>query len=89
MLHRLRAGLEGTSGRNYGAWVSSDNWIAHALRQPMVARPGGRMIYSTGSTHVLGAALTEATGMSLHEQARERIGAPLGISAGFNATDGD
>lgn len=75
----LRAGLESTSGGGYGAWVGSRDWIAYALRRPMVARPGGPMIYSTGSTHVLGAALTEATGMSLLAQARERLGAPLGI----------
>ena len=76
----LRAGLERTSGANYGAWVSSANWVADALSRPMVAEPGGRMLYSTGSTHVLGAALAEATGKSLLAQARERIGAPLGIA---------
>ncbi|KAA5604699.1 serine hydrolase [Roseospira marina] len=76
----LRAGLEATSGAHYGAWVGSNNWIAHALRRPMVARPGGRMIYSTGSTHVLGAALTEATGKSLLAQARERLGQPMGFA---------
>lgn len=75
----LRAGLESTSGGDYGAWVNSGNWVAYALRQPMVARPGGPMIYSTGSTHVLGAALTETTGMSLLTQARERIGRPMGF----------
>lgn len=37
------------------------------------------MLYSTGTTHVLGAALAEATGDSLLAQARERLGAPLGI----------
>jgi CubicO group peptidase (beta-lactamase class C family) len=75
----LRAGLAGTSGANYGPWVNSGNWIAHALRRPMADQPGGRMIYSTGSTHLLGAALASATGKSLLLQMRERIGAPLGI----------
>ncbi|MGG7568063.1 serine hydrolase domain-containing protein [Rhodovulum sp. DZ06] len=75
----LRAGLERTSGANYGGWVSSRNWLADALSRPMVARPGGRMLYSTGSTHILGAALAEATGKSLLAQARERLGDPLGI----------
>jgi len=75
----LRAGLEGTSGRNYGAWVNSDNWVSFALRRPMVASPGGRMIYSTGTTHILGAVLTVATGKSLLEQARDVLGQPLGI----------
>lgn len=75
----LRAGLESTSGPNYGAWVGSRNWVANALRQPMVATPGGRMIYSTGSTHVLGAALAQATGTSLLAQARDRLGRPMGF----------
>ncbi|MEM9682127.1 MAG: serine hydrolase [Pseudomonadota bacterium] len=83
----LRAGLASTSGSQYGAWVHSDNWVAFVLRQPMVAQPGGRMIYSTGSTHVLGAALTEATGMSLLTQARKRIGAPMGIEIAAWKTD--
>lgn len=75
----LRAGLERTSGGNYGAWVSSRNWLADALTRPMVAEPGGRMLYSTGSTHILGAALTESTGQSLLALARERLGRPMGI----------
>lgn len=70
----LRAGLEPTSGPNYGRWVGSDNWLAFALRRPMVADPGTRMIYSTGTTHILGAALAEATGESLLDQARSRLG---------------
>ncbi|MDP5221048.1 serine hydrolase [Ruegeria sp. 2205SS24-7] len=75
----LRAGLQRTSGSNYGGWINSPNWISDALTRPMVAEPGGRMIYSTGSTHILGAALAEATGKTLLAQARERLGAPLGI----------
>lgn len=75
----LRAGLERTSGANYGAWVSSSNWVANALSRPIVAEPGTRMLYSTGSTHVLGAALAEATGQSLLAQARTRLGDPMGI----------
>lgn len=76
----LRAGLTSTSGPNYGAWVESSNWVAHALRQPMVDRPGGRMIYSTGTTHVLGAALARATDRSLLALARSRLGDPLGFA---------
>ncbi|NEX48505.1 serine hydrolase domain-containing protein [Pseudotabrizicola algicola] len=75
----LRAGLQSTSGGNYGAWVGSRNWVAAALRQPRIAPNGGRMIYSTGSTHVLGAAIAETTGQDLRRLARERLGAPLGI----------
>ncbi|MFX4295647.1 MULTISPECIES: serine hydrolase domain-containing protein [Roseobacteraceae] len=75
----LRAGLERTSGANYGAWVNSRDWLSDALSRPMVAEPGGRMLYSTGSTHILGAALAEANGLSLLAQARARIGDPMGM----------
>ena len=75
----LRAGLEPTSGPRYGAWVSSRDWVGYALTRPLVAEPGGRMLYSTGSSHVLGAALAEATGESLLAQARTRLGVPLDI----------
>ncbi|SDE48397.1 CubicO group peptidase, beta-lactamase class C family [Paracoccus isoporae] len=75
----LRGGLESTSGGNYGSWVSSANWVAYALRQPRVSPNGGRMIYSTGTTHVLGAALSRATGRSLLDLARASLGQGLGI----------
>jgi CubicO group peptidase (beta-lactamase class C family) len=75
----LRAGLERTSGEGYGPWVSSRDWVGYALDRPMVAEPGGRMLYSTGSVHVLGAVLARASGESLLAQARTRLGDPLGI----------
>jgi len=76
----MQAGLERTSGANYGNWVSSSNWVANALSRPMVADPGARMLYSTGSTHVLGAVLSEVSGESLLTLARIRLGRPLGIN---------
>ncbi|MFL4471755.1 serine hydrolase domain-containing protein [Tateyamaria armeniaca] len=75
----MQAGLERTSGANYGGWVSSANWVANALSRPFVAEPGARMLYSTGSFHVLGAVLAEVSGQSLLSLARERLGRPLGI----------
>lgn len=75
----MQAGLERTSGPKYGAWVSSADWVAHALSRPFVAEPGSRMLYSTGSFHVLGAVLSEVSGQSLLGLARTRLGTPLGI----------
>lgn len=76
----MRAGLERTSGPNYGPWVQSPNWIAHALLRPVVAEPGTRFQYSTGCFHVLGAVLATVTGRSLLELARAWLGEPLGIA---------
>lgn len=75
----MQAGLERTSGANYGGWVNSRNWVADALSRPFVAEPGEGMLYSTGSFHVLGAVLSEVTGQSLLSLARQRLGTPLGI----------
>jgi CubicO group peptidase (beta-lactamase class C family) len=78
----MRSGLETTSNRNYGRWVQSANWVRAALAQPMIDVPGGRMIYSTGSTHLLSAILTKATGMSTLAFARRTLGDPLGVVFG-------
>lgn len=75
----MQAGLERTSGANYGSWVSSRNWVQHALTRPFVAEPGGQMLYSTGSSHILSAILTRAAGRSTHALAEEWLGQPLGI----------
>lgn len=75
----MRAGLGRTSGRNYGRWVQSRDWVRHALSRPFADEPGGRMLYSTGSTHLLSAVLTEASGRSTYALARDWLGKPLGI----------
>jgi len=76
----MRAGLERTSGPFYGRWIASPDWVRYALNRPFVAEPGGAFLYSTGSYHLLGAALTAATGRSLHALARDWLGEPLGVS---------
>ena len=76
----MRPGLEGTSNRNYGAWVTSRNWVRHALARPMFAAPGEEMEYSTGNTHLLSAILTQATGKSTWQFANETLAKPLGFS---------
>ncbi|RED18589.1 serine hydrolase domain-containing protein [Pontivivens insulae] len=75
----LQAGLERTSGANYGQWVSSRNWVADALARDFVREPGAGMLYSTGSTHILGAALSVAADETLLRLMRDWIGRPLGI----------
>jgi CubicO group peptidase (beta-lactamase class C family) len=70
----MQAGLDRMSGLNYGRWVSSSNWVRTALAQPFVDEPGGAMLYSTGSTHLLSAILTRTSGRSTLELAREWLG---------------
>jgi CubicO group peptidase (beta-lactamase class C family) len=76
----MRAGLERTSGANYGRWVSSRDWVRFALARPFVDEPGGRMLYSTGNSHLLSAVLTRASGKTTLQLAREWLGEPLDIT---------
>ncbi len=70
----MQAGLQPTSGAQYGRWVSSGNWVRDALSRPFVDEPGGSMLYSTGSTHLLSAILTQVTGRSTLDNARAWLG---------------
>lgn len=75
----MRSGLERTSGRNYGSWVTSGNWVRYALSRPMQAEPGARMMYSTGDYHLLSAVLTQASGQSTLTLANEWLARPMGF----------
>ncbi|MEW9807755.1 serine hydrolase domain-containing protein [Mesorhizobium marinum] len=76
----MQAGLGRTSGPNYGRWVSSANWVRAALSEPFDGDPGGPMLYSTGSTHLLSAILTRAGGRPTLELARDWLGPVEGFS---------
>lgn len=76
----MQAGLERQSGANYGAWVSSRNWVRAALAAPFTQDPGGRMQYSTASTHLMSAILTRVTGRSTLDLARDWLGAVPGFA---------
>lgn len=83
----MRAGLESTSNRNYGNWVLSSNWVAHALSRPLVADPGTDMIYSTGSTHLLSAILAKVSGTSTKQFAEQALARPMGFGMAYWPTD--
>lgn len=83
----MQSGLETTSNRNYGKWVLSDNWIEFAIDQPLIAEPGTRMLYSTGSTHLLSAILTRATGMDTKQYAQQVLTSPLGYGMSYWSQD--
>lgn len=78
----MQAGLDRMSGANYGRWVSSRNWVRSALAAPFVDEPGGTMLYSTASTHLLSAILTKVGGKSTLALAREWLGPLDGFRIG-------
>jgi CubicO group peptidase (beta-lactamase class C family) len=76
----MRSGLEQTSGWRYETrWAESPDWVAYALSRPFIDQPGGRMIYSSGNTHLLSAILTNLSGKSTWELAASWLGEPLGV----------
>lgn len=76
----MQAGLRPTSGSVYGQWVAGRNWVRGVLGQPFEDDPGGRMLYSTGSSHLLSALLSVATGRSSLANARDWLDAVEGFS---------
>lgn len=83
----MQAGLERTSGPYYGRWVTSGNWVRAALARPFVDEPGGAMLYSTGSSHLLSAILARAGGGSTLALAREWLGPQEGFAIAAWDTD--
>ena len=83
----MQSGLETTSNRNYGKWVLSENWVEFAINQPLVAKPGTRMLYSTGSTHILSAILTRASGIDTKAFAQKHLVSKLGYSMSYWSKD--
>ena len=78
----MQAGLRSTSSGNYGAWVISNNWVEFALDQDFVSEIDGRMVYSTGTSHLLSVIITKATGMSTKAFAEKYLFEPLSIRVG-------
>jgi CubicO group peptidase (beta-lactamase class C family) len=62
------------------AMVASDNWVAYVLALPMSEEPGDRFEYCNGSSMLLSAVLSDATGVSAADFAAEVLFEPLGIS---------
>lgn len=83
----MESGLESTSNRNYGRWVVSDDWIEFALEQPLIGPPGEQMIYSTGSTHLLSAIISQVSGMDTRQFAQRYLADPLGVSVAYWSQD--
>ena len=78
----MQAGLARMSGSNYGRWVSSRNWTRFALAADFVDEPGGGMLYSTASTHLLSVILTKVSKKSTLALARDWLGPLDGFRIG-------
>jgi CubicO group peptidase (beta-lactamase class C family) len=78
----MSSGLPSTSIRNYGAWVTSADWVGYALGSELENQSGSYMTYSTGDSHLLAAVLTRATGRSLRDYAQQHLFSPVEMRIG-------
>ncbi len=75
-----------TRGQSQKSGVSIKNILS--TRASPSAAPGG-FLYNTGATHLVSAAITEASGMSTCEYAYQRLFDPLGITVEWWNRDAD
>jgi CubicO group peptidase (beta-lactamase class C family) len=79
-----KAGLATIGPPQPDDFVDPDTWIARFGELPMLAQPGERWLYNTGS-HVLSVLCARAVGRSYDEVLRTRIFEPLGMrDTGFH-----
>lgn len=76
----MTSGLQWAEGDDeYRAMYMSPDWVRHVLDRPMVEEPGQRFNYHSGASHILSAALQQATGSRTLDLARQSLFEPLGI----------
>lgn len=59
--------------------INSNDWVNYVLEKNMITEPGVKMIYDSGSSHLLSAILQKATNQKLSDFAEEVLFEPLGI----------
>jgi CubicO group peptidase (beta-lactamase class C family) len=70
-----------------GAMPDPDTWMARLGELPLLAQPGERWLYQSGS-QVLGVLAARAAGAPFEDVLRERVLGPLGMKdTGFHAAD--
>ena len=81
---------EGTQAESAGFANSPyDDLWEYTLSKPVFDPPGSRINYNSGAASLLSVILTEATGMSTLDFARQELLSPLGIDSVGWARDGD
>lgn len=67
--------------------TGSENFVEYALDLPVAVAPGTTFAYCSPGSHLLSAMLTQVTGMSAHDFARDHLFEPLGIAESTWLTD--
>ena len=66
-----------------------DDSLQFALDQPMAEEPGTTFNYIAGASHLLSAMISETTGLSALDFAKENLFEPIGIMGAIWPTDGE
>lgn len=61
--------------------VESPDWVQTVLNLPMVDEPGAVFRYNSGGSHLLSAAIQQATGQKTAAYAQQKLFSPLGITS--------
>ena len=97
----MRAGLDWPSGPCWWAggaecsdyttqiMLEDENSLQFILDQPIANDPGTTFIYTSGASHLLSTMITERTGLSALDFAKENLFKPLGIQNVGWQTDGE
>jgi len=72
---------------SHTAFMTAENKLDFILGQRMLAEPGYIFSYSTGGSHLLGAALESAIGMSALDYGYQKLFGPLGMDSVAWMTD--
>jgi CubicO group peptidase (beta-lactamase class C family) len=88
----MTAGIDAEDSYLYD-WVGLDRMhdatdaLQYVLDLPVIEEPGTRFEYTNGVSHLLSCIITEVTGASALDYARERLFSPLGITEAEWTTD--
>lgn len=69
-----------TDASKYLTWLNAPNQVAYTLNQPLISTPGETFYYSSGVAHLTSAILTQASGMSTYQFAKQFLFIPLSIN---------
>jgi len=76
----MRSGLEWDDQQIFYEYLNASNAVQYILDKKMVSDPDTKWFYNSGSSHLLSAIITEATGKSAEEYAKVKLFSPLGIT---------
>lgn len=83
----IEAGNYGDNSDTYTQMWQSDSQIQFVLDREIKEIPGSKFYYNTGASHLLSGILTQVTGKSAFEYAKEKLLNPLGIQKLFWSAD--